>query len=226
MRRGVLLVASDDRFVAGTGSQLKGGSGAYSMKGSDLLDAAQSRPFEGGASFSLSNRMTRASFRLAWFLLASWTPPFLHKWRRWILVCFGAQLGSNVDVRGSAIIWLPRNLVMEDNSIIAEGVRCYNQARVTIETWVIVSQRAFLCTGTHDINDPNFQLVTKPIVINSGAWIAAEAFVGPGVIIGARAVLGARAATFQDLEEGGVYIGNPAIKIKQRAAVAYSSENK
>ena len=87
---------------------------------------------------------------------------------------------------------------------------------VTIGERAIVSQGAHLCTGTHDISDPSFQLVVRPITIGAGAWIAAEAFVAPGVTCGAGAVLGARGVAFADLEPDFVYRGNPATKIKPR----------
>jgi len=81
----------------------------------------------------------------------------------------------------------------------------------------VVSQGACLCGGTHDISDEDFQLVTKPIVIGARAWVAADAFIGPGVTIGEGAVVGARAVMFKDAEPFGVYVGNPAALIKKRS---------
>ena len=51
-----------------------------------------------------------------------------------------------------------------------------------------------------------------------GSWVAAEAFVGPGVTMGEGAVLGARAVAFSDLAPWTVYVGNPAKPIKTRGA--------
>jgi putative colanic acid biosynthesis acetyltransferase WcaF len=89
-------------------------------------------------------------------------------------------------------------------------------AKITIGPYSIVSQGVHLCAGTHDINDPSFQLRTKPIEIGARAWIGAEAFVGPGVIVGEGAVLGARAVAFTNLSPWSVYVGNPAQKIRER----------
>jgi putative colanic acid biosynthesis acetyltransferase WcaF len=86
-----------------------------------------------------------------------------------------------------------------------------------------VSQGAHLCTGSHDIVDPNFPLVTKPIIIEAYAWIAAEAFVGPGVTVGEGAVLGARGVTFRDLSPWTVYVGNPAKPVHQRPSELFKS---
>lgn len=93
-------------------------------------------------------------------------------------------------------------------------------APVRLESGAIVSQGAHLCAGMHDIEDPAFQLVVKPITIGLNAWIAAEAFVGPGVSIGEGAVLGARAVLFKSAEPNGVYVGNPAVLVKHRSLLS------
>ena len=89
-------------------------------------------------------------------------------------------------------------------------------AKITIEDHAVVSQGAHLCAGTHDIESPYFQTISKPISIKTRAWVAAEAFVGPGVTVGEGAVLGARGVAFRDLEPWTVHAGNPALLIKTR----------
>ncbi|NCU11425.1 MAG: putative colanic acid biosynthesis acetyltransferase, partial [Sphingomonadaceae bacterium] len=77
---------------------------------SEPLDARRSNPMEGGASFSLGNRLTRVAWGLAWLLLARFTPPPLHGWRRLVLIAFGARVARGARVHASASIWLPANL--------------------------------------------------------------------------------------------------------------------
>ena len=81
---------------------------------------------------------------------------------------------------------------------------------------VVISQSAYLCTASHDITNPRNPLITTSINIYSFAWVAAEAFVGMGVIIGEGAVVGARAAVFKNVEPWTVVGGNPAKFIKKR----------
>ena len=181
------------------------------------LDATRSDSLHGGPSFSLGNRVERAVFAIIWRLLAWLIPPPLGwGWRRFLLRLFGARLGTGARVYPSARVWLPRNLVMEPWSSIGPGVQCYNQARITLGEGAIVSQRAFLCSGDHDHRDPAHQLVTRPILIEAKAWIAAEAFVGPGVTIGAGAVLGARGCAMKDIPANTVWAGNPAQQVGMR----------
>ncbi len=82
--------------------------------------------------------------------------------------------------------------------------------------FAIVSQRAHLCTAGHDIDQASFPLTAAPIHIAAYGWVAAEAFVGPGVHIGEGAVLGARSVSFRDLDAWAVYTGNPAKPVRQR----------
>lgn len=181
-----------------------------------VLDAHHSRPSEGGPSFSFANRLTRVAWGLAWLLLARWTPPPLHRWRGLVLAAFGARVAPNARVHASVRIWLPANLTLGEHALIGPGAILYNQGDIAIGARAVISQRAHLCASSHDINDPDSQLVLRPIAIGPRCWVAAEAFVGPGVTMREGAVLAARGALFEDAEPYGVYRGNPAARIKQR----------
>ena len=181
-----------------------------------LLDASHARPKQGGASFSLGHRVHRACWTVIWLLLAAWTPPPLHRWRVFLLRLFGADVHYSAHVYASARIWYPPNLQMAAHSCLGPRVTCYCMAPIRLGPDALVSQGAYLCGGTHDIEDPHFQLVVRPITIGAGAWVAAEAFIGPSVDIGEEAVIGARAVLFSDASPGGVYTGNPAKCIKMR----------
>lgn len=181
-----------------------------------ILDANSSRPLEGGASFSLGNRLTRLAFALAWLVFARWTPRQLNPLRIALLRLFGAKVAWSATVYGSARIWLPAHLEMDAGSTLGPQVNCYCMAPIRIGVGAIVSQYAHLCAGTHDHRDPAFQLIARPISVGAKAWIATEAFVGPGVDIGEGAVLGARACAFATLDPWTVYSGNPAVAVASR----------
>ncbi len=180
------------------------------------LDASRTRPLEGGASFSLGNRLFRALWMVSWLIAARFTPPPLHAWRRLVLRAFGARIGRGTRIHGSVSVWLPANLELGNDVLIGPGVRLYNQGRISIGAKSVISQRAHLCASTHDLRDPLFQLVLRPIAIGRQCWVAAEAFVGPGVTMGDHAVLGARGVLFDDAAPDAVYSGNPAIFVKPR----------
>jgi putative colanic acid biosynthesis acetyltransferase WcaF len=180
------------------------------------MDRESLRKHRHAPSFSLANKLSRVAWGLSWLLLARWTPPPLHRWRCLLLRLWGAEVGRDVRVYGSVRIWHPAKLAIGPGSVLGPRVRCYNQGRITIGAAVVVSQDASLCASTHDVTDPRFPLLLRPIRIGDHAWIAAEAFVGPGVQIGTGAVLGARGVAMRDLAAWTVFSGNPAQPIKLR----------
>ena len=105
---------------------------------------------------------------------------------------------------------------MGDYSCVAPDVDCYCVALIKIGAHATVSQYSYLCTATHDIENPAMPLVTAPIVIGNGAWVAADVFVGPGVTIGEGTVVGARSSVFKDVAPWIVAAGNPARELRKR----------
>ena len=182
----------------------------------DILDADENETWSSGASFTLRNRLYRLGWLITWKLLASWTPPPMHGWRLFLVRLFGGKTGRTGGIYPSARIWSPANFELGEHAYVGPSVKIYSMAKITFAPYALASQGAHICAGTHDINDPHFQLRARPIEIGYRAWIAAEAFVGPGVRVGDGAVLGARGCAFRDLEAWMVYAGNPARPIKPR----------
>lgn len=180
------------------------------------ITGTRREPRFGGATFTLSHRLERLAWHVAWLAVIAWTPARLMPWRRLVLTAFGAKIARTAMIRSSVRIWYPRHLSVGAHASMGPGVICYNVAAITIGDEAIVSQRAHLCTGSHDVDQPSFPLVSGPITIGRRAWIAAEAFVGPGVTVGEGAVLGARGVAFGDLSDGIVHVGNPATARRPR----------
>lgn len=143
-------------------------------------------------------------------------------WRRFLLRRFGATIASSAHIRRTVRVECPWNLTVGENSALGDGVIAYCLGPVTIGDRVSISQYAHLCAGNHDYTKPDMPLIRPTIDVGDDVWIAAEAFVGPGVTIGAGALLGARAAAFGDLEPWTIYGGNPAKAIKSREYEARS----
>jgi putative colanic acid biosynthesis acetyltransferase WcaF len=148
--------------------------------------------------------------------LFRFSPRPFFAWRRALLRLFGAKIGRQVHIYGSAVIRMPWNLEIGDWSAIGEEALIYNLGKVNIGERVTISHRAHLCAGTHDYRDPAMPLLKPPITINSDAWICSEAYVGPGVMIGQGAVVGARAVVVKNVEPWNIMAGNPARTIGTR----------
>jgi len=134
-----------------------------------------------------------------------------------VLRFFGARVGHGVVIKPTVKITFPWKLTLGDDVWLGEECWLLNLAPITIGNSVCVSQRAFLCTGNHNYKSTTFDLETKPINIENGAWVCANAFVGPGVTVGTHAVLTVGSVASKDLQPFGIYQGNPALYIKQRA---------
>lgn len=167
-------------------------------------------------SFSFQNRVARSLWSVFYLLFFRYTPRFSHKWRAFVLKCFGAKVGTNVHIYPKVVIWAPWNLVIGDNVGIANEVNLYCQGKIVIGNRVTISQGSYVCTGTHDYTLKNHPLITKPINIENNVWVAAECFIHPGVTIGEGAVVGARSVITKDLPQWSVCSGNPCLVVKKR----------
>jgi putative colanic acid biosynthesis acetyltransferase WcaF len=142
--------------------------------------------------------------------------------KRMVLRAFGARIGNNVTIKPQVKITFPWKLTLGDHVWLGEECWLLNLERISIGNNVCISQRAFLCTGSHDYKLSTFDLITKPIIVENGAWLGADCWIGPGVVIGADSILTAGSVTTKSLEPGGIYRGNPAVFLRPRMA---SSEN-
>lgn len=136
--------------------------------------------------------------------------PWPYGLRRSLLRCFGAKVGRNVVIKANVNVSFPWRLSVGDHVWLGEEVMILSLAQVTIESNVCVSQRAFLCTGSHNHRREDFVLMTKPIILRAGSWVAAQAFVAPGVEVGSGAVVSAGSIVLDDVPTNAVVRGNPA----------------
>ncbi len=143
-------------------------------------------------------------------LLIAPSPHCFFGWRRFWYRLFGATIGKGVLIRKSVKCNYPWKLTIGDRCWIGDEATLYTLDQITLESDVVVSQQAYLCTGSHDPSDPAFGLRTAPITVRRGAWIALGALVMPGISIGNGALIGARAVLTHDAAERTIYTGSPA----------------
>jgi putative colanic acid biosynthesis acetyltransferase WcaF len=165
---------------------------------------------------TFADLVLRQIWNLVWFLFCRFTPAPFHIWRIFILKLFGAKIKFNVRIYSSCKIFRPWNLVMNNNSWLGRNVDCYSYDKIFIGEKSIISQNTFLCTGSHDYNSKNFELITAPIVIESNVWVSSRVFVGPGVTIKDNCVILACSVVTKNTEQNYVYAGNPAKILKKR----------
>lgn len=133
-----------------------------------------------------------------------------------LLKLFGARIGKGVVIKPAVNIKYPWRLKIGDYAWIGEGVWIDNLADVTIGSHACISQGAMLLTGNHNYKKVSFDLMLKPIVLEAGVWIGAQAIVCPGVYAETHAILSVGSVATTRLEAYGIYQGNPAIFTRKR----------
>ncbi|MGA3071440.1 MAG: putative colanic acid biosynthesis acetyltransferase [Terracidiphilus sp.] len=155
-----------------------------------------------------------------WWLVQStlfaMSPQAMYEWRAWLLRLFGARIGRGAIIRPSVRIPYPWKLSIGDYCHIGDEVHLYTYGEIDIGDCAVISQRSYICTGSHDYTSPTFDLYAKKIVIEAEAWVAMDVFVAPGVRIGRGAVVGARSSVFHDVPSGAIAVGTPAKVIRER----------
>lgn len=150
------------------------------------------------------------------FFFFKLSPQIMYGWRRFLLRLFGAKIGKGVIIRPTVTVTYPWKVTIGDYSWVGDNVELYSLGEIEIGSNVVISQRSYICTGSHDYTKIDFPIFAKKIVIEDEAWLATDVFVAPGVRIGKGTVVGARSSVFKDLPSGKVCIGNPAKPIKDR----------
>jgi len=91
------------------------------------------------------------------------------------------------------------------------------EAPVSLGNYVVIGHDVTIITTSHSMDNPNCRagaMYVKPVVIEDGAWIGANATILPGVIVGKGAVVGAGSVVTGDVPAHTLIAGNPARSIR------------
>lgn len=97
---------------------------------------------------------------------------------------------------------------------------CGAAESVKIGRDVLIAGRVYITDHDHVFDDPNLParrtdgLVTKPVVIEDGAWLGEGCVILKGVTVGQRAVIGANAVVTKDVPPFAIVGGIPARVIR------------
>ena len=175
----------------------------------DLSGFSVPKGFRGGNAIKV---------QLWWAVQATifaWSPQVLYRWRAFLLRLFGAKIGKNVVIRPSVKITYPWKLTLGDYAWVGDEVNLYTLGEITIGAHSVISQKSYLCTGSHDHASQHFTINATPIVIGEKCWLATDVFVAPGVTIGDGAVVAAGAVVTRDVPAATVVGGVPARPIRR-----------
>jgi putative colanic acid biosynthesis acetyltransferase WcaF len=179
-----------------------------------VVNPAQASAYE--SPWPPGNRAARALWEICWTLLCSWTPKPLNPWRLFWLRVFDAKIDGTPFVHQRAHIAMPWNLTLRDRACLGDRANAYNLAEIEIGARATVAQEVYLCTGSHDFEQPGMPLTAAKITIGEDAFIGARAFLLPGVTIGARSIIGACSVVTHDVPENVIAAGNPCKVLRPR----------
>ncbi len=152
---------------------------------------------------------------MLWWLVQAIAFPLswhnFNRFRCFLLRLFGAKIGQGVVIRPTVRVTYPWKVEIGDYSWIGDDVVFYSLDRIIVGSHCVISQKSYLCTGSHDIEDKSFALITAPIEIGNGVWIATDCFIAAGANIGSNSVIGTRSSVMKSIPPGQVAWGNPCV---------------
>ena len=139
-----------------------------------------------------------------------------HHVRLGFLRAFGSRIGSGSTIMRGTTVLDPDGLVIGEHVVI--GMRCLLDARggITVGDNVVIASDVHLIGGSHDYNDPAFQPIVQPVVVEDYVWIASRATIVGGSHLGRGAVVAACALVHGRVEPLAVVGGVPAKVLGRR----------
>jgi len=166
--------------------------------------------------WTFPERLRILLWSIAWPVLCAWTPKPLNAWRLIWLRLFGCKIEGTPFVHQRARIEMPWHITLHDQSCVGDRANLYALGEIELGRKCVVAQEVYLCTGTHDFNDPHLSLVTAKITVGDNAFVGARAFVLPGVHIGDGVIVGACSLVTRSVKPWSVVAGSPARFLRSR----------
>jgi acetyltransferase-like isoleucine patch superfamily enzyme len=139
----------------------------------------------------------------------------------WLVYFCGAKIGKNVRICSSVVIQISGKLTIQENTWIGEYTKIVGgSSDINIGKCVDIGPEVLIVTGTHEIWEIEGKAAgkgnSKPINIDTGAWIGAKSTIIGGVNIGKESIIAAGSVVTKDVEEKSIYGGVPAKLIKTK----------
>lgn len=129
----------------------------------------------------------------------------------------GAQLGPHTTIESHVRITAPARLVTGEWVYVNAESLLDSSGGLVLEDRVAIGPHVCIVTTTHALgpsHERSGRRIHRPVRIGRGSWLGARVTVLPGVTIGAGCVVGAGAVVNRDLAPNGLYVGNPARRVR------------
>lgn len=129
----------------------------------------------------------------------------------------GAHLGPHTIIESHVRITAPERLVTGEWVYVNAESLLDSSGGLVLEERVAIGPHVCIVTTTHALGPPgerSGRRIHRPVRIGRGSWLGARVTVLPGVTIGAGCIVGAGAVVNRDLAPNGLYVGNPARRVR------------
>lgn len=141
--------------------------------------------------------------------------PF-HFWKKFICFLFGIKIGKGVTLCSHIRFLGIGNCTIGDNSIINRNCVIDNRYKINIGSNVSIAANSSIWTQGHNVNDYNFSITSKPVVIGNYVCVFSNCIILPGVILKKGCVVYPGSVVYKSFPKNSVIGGNPAKFLKLR----------
>ncbi|HEY3772097.1 MAG TPA: hypothetical protein VGL69_03820 [Solirubrobacteraceae bacterium] len=128
----------------------------------------------------------------------------------------GMRTGDRVVIHRGLEFRKPDEITIGDGTIVGFDCILDGRGRLELGRNVNLSSEVAIWTMQHDLRDPDFGVVSRPVVVEDHAWLSFRCTVLPGVTIGEGAVVAAGAVVAKDVPPYAVMAGLPAVQVGER----------
>jgi len=145
------------------------------------------------------------------------------RYRSFLLGKLGVGVSEKVNVQHCVKLNHNLNhLSIGSNSGIGAGSTLHLQGQIAIGDDVMIGQELIIHTSNHGMENNGIAMwqqssEIKGVTIGDNVWIGSRVTILPGVNVGDGVVIGAGSIVTKNLENNGIYAGNPAKLIKKRS---------
>lgn len=139
-----------------------------------------------------------------------------HAIRKAVHKSAGVKMGNGSTIHMGVTFYDTRNIEIGDDTIIGERAVLDGRARLVIGNHVALASEVMIYNSQHDIHDPFFKAIAKPVHIGDYVFVGPRAIILPGVTVGKGAIIAAGAVVTKDVPPFAVVGGVPAKVISKR----------
>lgn len=143
-----------------------------------------------------------------------WLP--CHPIRRWFCSIIMKRFDTSSAIYRNVDLRSPYRIEVGHHTNINKNCVLDGRGGLKIGSNVDIAQETNIWTEQHDYNDPSYNSMVAPVVIEDYVWLASRVTVLPGVTIGKGAVVASGAVVTKDVPTLAVVGGVPAKVINYR----------